>query len=85
MTERMIHCANCRKSYPESQMKREPLDFVQGDDGKPIASMERYAIFCGVCETGLGLYDTARDKTIAQFKKKPAGTQPATPPQPPRI
>lgn len=85
MTEPMKHCANCRKDYPESSLKKEPLDFVRGEDGKPTTAGSRYALFCGECESELGLIDNTRDKTIESFKKpSPAQTQAAqTPPQTP--
>ncbi len=85
MTEPMRHCANCRKNYPESSLKKEPLDFVRGEDGKPTTAMARYALFCGECESQLGLVDASRDRRIEQFKKKPSTAPAPQPPQQPNV
>lgn len=85
---RKIHCSNCRKDYDESEVNKEVLDYVQDPEtGKPSATASRYSVFCGACESYLGMADPSRDKTLAEFKKpiRSAPTAPQTPPQNPNV
>ena len=82
---RKIHCSNCRADYPEEEMKKEILDYVQDPEtGKPTATASRYAVFCGKCESYLGIADPSRDKTLNEFKKPTRASQPQVAPQTPQ-